>query len=92
MTITALERELQRPGWLRKRIGKLPGSAGEAGRLVESLDTFRRRRVRATYRRLGRGAEAWLVMREAGVIGAQLWMVREETAAAAAMANDPVRD
>lgn len=83
VTLAELERRLDRPGWLGKRMAKLPASWTALPELVENLDAFRRRRVRAVHAELGADAEPWMIMRKAGLTGRQLPMVHEEMLAAA---------
>ena len=82
VTLSELERRLGRPGWLGKRMAKLPATAAALAEVVEDLDTFRRRRIRAVHAHLGANAEPWMVMRKAGVTRRQRPAVREEMLAA----------
>lgn len=82
VTLAAIERGLGRPGWLGKRLAKLPASVKALEEVTENVDAFRRRRVRSIHAELGPDAEPWMVMRRAGLTGRQLPAVREEMLAA----------
>jgi hypothetical protein len=70
VTLAALERRLGRPGWIGKRTSKLPKTAEALERVVETLESFRLRKVHwaaAKLERQGLPAQAWRVRRLAGL-------------------------
>ncbi|MEG3161337.1 TnsD family Tn7-like transposition protein [Sphingomonas sp. LB2R24] len=72
----ALERETVGRGWLRKRAAKMPRSHALAHAMSETIEAFQRRRTQAIITALPT-AQAWKVMRAAGLKGSELKMVHD---------------
>ena len=66
LTFAELERRVSRPGWLRKRRGKLPRCISLIEASVETTEAFRRRRILLAAE-ADPAAPAWKIMRRAGV-------------------------
>lgn len=80
ITLSLLERKARKKGWLQKRLNKLPRTQKFLGKVVESDDEFKNRRIHWAINELKRKdstVKAWQVMRLAGLTGTSLEEIRE---------------
>lgn len=80
ISVAELERRVNLRGWVLKRRHRLPQTMALLGRVVETTDAFRLRRIHwaiTELERCGAQVKAWQVMRMAGLPSASLGLISE---------------
>jgi hypothetical protein len=93
-TRAELERRLGQPGWIGRRLAKLPACAAVLAQVTESLDHFRLRRIQwavAELQRQGVSIRAWRIKRLAG-LPTRIAPAIETALAEVASANSSIRE